>query len=110
MARVSVTTQKRIGLGQLGSELGTDKLFGPDPETLLSTRAKEIVAEDITEAALQTAIDAHAYNADWGRPAEDRDLSAIRTKAQAVFNGTDTFTAAQMQKLVAGIVLRLTRG
>jgi hypothetical protein len=41
--------------------------------------------------------------------AADTQLDQIRAKAQAVFNGTDTFTAAQMQKLVAAMVLRMTR-
>lgn len=39
----------------------------------------------------------------------NNDLTALRAKAKAVRAGTDTFTTAQLQKIVAGIVLRLTR-
>lgn len=39
----------------------------------------------------------------------DTKLSAVRAKAEAVKAGTDTFTAAQMQKILAHLVLRSTR-
>lgn len=39
----------------------------------------------------------------------DGDLRQLRAKALDVFNGNSTFTAAQVQKILAGIVLRLTR-
>lgn len=60
-------------------------------------------------ADAQAIIDSYIFDPDYGKPQEDRDLSALRAKALEVFQGDSTFTAAQMQKIVAGIVLRLTR-
>lgn len=42
-------------------------------------------------------------------PDEDTQLAAIRAKAKEVAAGTGTFTAAQVQKILANLVLRNTR-
>lgn len=39
----------------------------------------------------------------------DAQMLTLRTKARAVYDGTDTFTNAQVQKILAGLVLRETR-
>lgn len=41
---------------------------------------------------------------------DERDqLDALRAKARAVWRGEDTFTVAQVQKILAGLVLRATK-
>ena len=109
MERVAVSTTNPINLSQLAAELGTDKLFGPDNDTLVSTTSKTIQAEGVTQAQLEAGLAAHVADPDFGKPAEDQEFSRLRAKAQDVFNGTDTFSAAQIQKIVAGLVLRATR-
>lgn len=77
MARVSVQTQKPINLAQLASELGTDQLFGPAPEVLPTTDPKDIAADGVTQAALQAAIDAHTFDADWRSDPAERDWRVL---------------------------------
>lgn len=99
MARVEVQTTKEIRPDQLAVEVGTD----------IFTSEGIVQAEGVTQQQLEDAVAAHTSDPDWGKPAEDKNLEAIRAKAQAVFDGSDTFTAAQLQKIAAAIVLRATR-
>lgn len=94
-------TGKAVNLAQLAAEAG-----GP-----LAASSTEIVSVDgtLTVQVLQAAYDAHVADPNYGLPAEDTAATGLRAKAQAVFNGTDTFTAAQLQRLVAALVLRATR-
>lgn len=104
-ARVEGIT-KPVNLAQLAAELGTDQVFGDDYTP--DEQPRTILAET-TQPALEAAVAVHVADELYGQPQENRDMSVIRTKAQAVFNETDTFTAAQIQKLVAALVLRATR-
>lgn len=96
-ARVNNVT-KPIRLEQLAAELGTDQVFSD------GTSIEAEVSQDVLEAA----VGAHIADDFYGQP-EQRDLAALRLKAQAVQAGTDTFTAAQIQKVVATLVLKATR-
>lgn len=60
-------------------------------------------ADDIEVAELvRQTVAAHS-------PQEMRDLDPIIEKAQAVTRGEDTFTAAQLQRIVARLVLIVAR-
>lgn len=91
---------KSINGTQLKAEVGASDLYVT--EDILH-------AEGCTQEELEDGLAAHTPDPDYGKPQEDRDLSALRAKAQDVFAGNSTFTAAQVQKILAGIVLRLTR-
>lgn len=65
--------------------------------------------DDIDRAAVQAALDAHTPDPEYGQPDEDRQLRALRTKAQQVAAGDGTFTAVQIQKILAHLILRATR-
>lgn len=103
MARARVgNITKPIRLEQLATELGTDQVFGSgDPI--------EMVEAEVPQATLEAAIASHVRDDLFGEPQEGRDLAALRVKAQAVFAGTDTFTPAQVQRIVAGLILKATR-
>lgn len=68
------------------------------------------------EQAERTQIEAEAAQRDQAEAATQEeatrvqgDLNTLRAKAKTVFAGDGTFTAAQSQKILAGLVLRLTR-
>jgi hypothetical protein len=99
MERARVVTTKPIRLEQLAAELGTDQVFTDEGGVILA---------EVPQQVLETAIAAHVADEFYGEP-EQRDLAALRLKAQAVQAGTDTFTATQIQKVVATLVLKATR-
>ena len=118
-----LTTTKPINISQLSFEMGRVPLrcVGPDADGAYKLRFDE----PITEAAAAAAVEAHSANPSWTDPnpppptkselrAQDAVLAQeeaerVRAKAKAVFDGTDTFTNAQIQKIVAGLVLRAAR-
>lgn len=116
-----LTTTKALNISQLCVEIGRKALrvLGPDDDGTYVVKFDEA---DLSEADMQVALDAHVADPNWTDPnppplsAEDQgakdtatQLEQIRTKAKAVFAGTDTFTTAQVQKILAGLVLRQTR-
>lgn len=112
------STSKPINPSQLCVELGRIPLrvIGPaaDGTTIVRT-------DSIGVTALRNGVASHTADPNWtdpnpspAPPPTDQEragteLQAVRAKAKAVLDGTDTFTAAQVQKLVAALVLRLTR-
>lgn len=88
------------------------------PEGLL-VEAYTAAGEPVTDAdrpLIQTVIDQHSGSASVEEQDELNlavgvrdDLAGVRAKARAVYRGTDTFTAAQVQRLVAALVLMVTR-
>lgn len=70
---------------------------------------EKVIVHGTPPANAQDIINAYVYDPAWGKPTEDVEMSKVRAKAQAVAAGTDTFTAAQMQKAVAHLILRATR-
>jgi hypothetical protein len=102
---MGVTTNKRINPGQLVEHLGTSegiRVLG-DPG---SDGPKEIEVDGMSPAALQAALDTYVYDEEHGLPDSQKQLRAVRQKAREVIAGTDTFTPAQMQQLVARLALR----
>lgn len=101
--RTRVPLTKPVDLAQLAAEVGA----------ALSASEDDLVVADadapVTPEALSAALDAHTPDPDFGRPDEDRQLRAIRTKAREVAAGNGTFTAAQVQKILAHLILRSTR-
>lgn len=70
----------------------------PEGHTVRAATNDDAIYVDPAVAAKAAEDDSH-----------DAEFRGARTKAKAVFAGTDTFSPAQMQKLVAGLVLRMTR-
>lgn len=68
-----------------------------------------IDAPDSDRPVVQTILAAHVPDPEFGRPDEDRQLGVLRAKAREVAAGNGTFTAAQVQKILAHLVLRATR-
>lgn len=69
----------------------------------------EIEAADVSSSSLQSAVDAQVPDPNYGQPVEDTQLQAVRDTARQVLAGQATFTATQLQKIAAAIVLRATR-
>jgi hypothetical protein len=111
------TSQLAYELGQTFGGIHTLRVVGPEPN------GKTLVdAPNTNQADLESAIASHVANPSWVHPnppplsdAELQDaevpvqLTQLRNKARAVYAGTDTFTAAQSQKILAALVLRATR-
>lgn len=100
-----------VNPAQLRDEIAT-ALGIPAPYVDRYADRLEVVGmvDDTMADQIRAVIASHVPDQGYGVPTEDRDLRALRAKAQGVWNGTDTFTAAQVQKILAGIILRATRG
>lgn len=80
---------------------------------VVSGDALEIDLPDAVRPAIEGIVAAHtgAFTAEQAQQADERDqLAALRNKAKNVWAGTDSFTVAQRDKILAGLVLRATRG
>lgn len=110
MSEITVETTKQINQAQLRDEIAAALRISAPYVDRLATRLKVLgmVSED-QRATIEQAVADHVPDPDYGRTEEERNFTAIREKAKAVFAGTDTFTAAQVQKLLAALVLRETR-
>lgn len=107
-----VVTSKTLNVSQLAAELGGVPLraVGPDDDgnTLVAVQGG-------TKAALDAAVDGHTAAPAWVDPGyvpppdTATPIDAVRARAQEVLAGTGTFTAAQMQKILAALVLRTSR-
>lgn len=94
---------KQVNLAQLTAEVGSG-LVASDSEVVVADADSQVTAE-----ALATALAAHTPDPEYGQADEDRQLRALRTKAREVAAGNGTFTAAQVQKILAHLVLRASR-
>lgn len=112
-----LTTDKPINPSQLGTELGRVALrcVGPDEDGNTKVRT-----DAVTQAQLQTAVDAHVADPTWTdpnppspTPEQQRDdaIQLLRARALQVAQDPTTaqFTAVQMQRILAHYVLRATR-
>jgi hypothetical protein len=95
----AVTTDKDIDAAQLAAELGTDQVW---------IDGRRILAA-VDRATLEAAVAAHVVDPYFGEPDEQRQLGALETKMRAVWAGTETFTPAQVQRLLAGLGLLALR-
>ena len=98
------TTTKRINTGQLGEHLGADTLTVRGNQA--TDEEKEIEVPGLSDAEVQAKLDTYTYDEEHGMSSGEKQLRAVRTKARAVLGGSDTFTPAQMQTLVARLALR----
>lgn len=113
----TVTTTKQFHMEQLFELLGgddadvsTNGFALDDPaEKEITVTVKGDGETPITQAELETLVTNYTYDPDYGKDPEEKDLDAIRTKAQAVYDGTDAFTDVEVQKILAAIVLQATR-
>lgn len=104
MTAVAPWPTQKVNLAQLAAECGS---------SLSSTDGVSIQTSDpastLTNATLAVAIAAHVVDPAFGQDDQQRQVIALRVKALAVWAGTDTFTAVQVQRVLAVIVLRGTR-
>lgn len=113
----TITTSKKFHPRHIFALLGGDLAdlstngipLDADGEKVLMVTVKGDGETPITQEELDAIVASYTYDPDFGKTEEEREFSRLRAKAQAVFNGTDTFTAAQVQKILAGLVLRATR-
>lgn len=91
-----VRTAKQIRLDQLAAELGTDQVWS-DGDRILAK---------VPPAVLEAAIAAHVADNEFDVPAERKVPPGIRAKVAEVRAGQATFTAAELQVLVAALALR----
>lgn len=94
---------KTVDLAQLATEVGAP-LAASDDEVVITEEDSTVTTD-----ALSAAISAHTPDPEYGQPDEDRQLRVLRTKARDVAAGNGTFTTAQVQKILAHLVLRATR-
>lgn len=100
-----VSTSKRINPGQFIEHIGTSegvRVVGDPGED----GQKEIEVDGMSPASIQAALDTYVYDEEHGLPDSQKQLRAIRQKARAVIAGSDTFTPAQVQQIVARLALR----
>ena len=94
---------KQINLAQLGQEVGA-ALCSSDSEIVVADPTSKV-----TQAQLAAALLAHTADPTFGQDEQSRQFAGLRAKAAAVWAGTDTFTAAQLQKIVAGLVAKAAK-
>lgn len=103
-----ITTTKQVNASQLCVELGriAVRVRHADPVRIWA---------DTDEASLMAAVEAHEADPNWSDPnppppteteRANVELAKLRSKCQAVFAGSDSFSASQAQKLIAALVLR----
>jgi hypothetical protein len=105
---VGSDTRPRVALGgkavvlcQLAAEVGA-ALTANDDEVVVADPAAAV-----TQQQLATAVANHVADPTFNQPPEQQSLASLRSKAQAVLAGTDSFTTAQVQKLLAAVVVHL---
>lgn len=104
-------TQKNIDGLQLAAEVRSAMTLTSDPQVAYVNGQIAVSHPNLSagnQSAVQTVVTNHTPTTNYGLPQTTIDINALRAKAQAVFNQTDTFTAAQVQRLVAILVLRAT--
>lgn len=103
---------KSLNLAQLATEIASAHGW---PLAELSTSGSEQAGRltvhrvDADPVKVQSVLDAHIPDPLFGAPEEDRGLAALHDKAVRVFNGQDSFTATEQQRILAGVVLYVTR-
>jgi hypothetical protein len=102
----TVVTAKRINLAQLTHEMGVEgvSVAGALGE---SPGVKELTVEDVDEATLAAAVEAHVPNRRWRHPDHRWTEAALAQKARAVAAGEETFTVAQIHALLASSSLEV---
>lgn len=81
----------------------------PDADGTALSGVLRVERDDADAAKVNAAIAAHVADDAYGQPSEDVGLAGVRAKAAQVAAGDGTFTAAQVQKILAHLVLRTTR-
>lgn len=100
------TTTKRINQGQLLGQVAGDTMRVRG--NLDSDEEKEVEVEGMSDQEVADALGAYVYDDNHGRPQSEVGLRAARQKSRAVLQGQDTFTAQEMQRAVARLILRTT--
>lgn len=94
---------KAVNLAQLADELGT-ALSASDTEIVVADPDTSVSAQQ-----LQAGLSAHTPDPDYAVRPEDKQARLARAKAPQVLAGTATFTATEVQKILAAVLLRGTR-
>ena len=68
-----------------------------------------VCRDDDNAAKVAATVAAHIPDPMFGHPVEMTRLAAIRAKALTVQAGTATFTATEIQQIIAAAILRLTK-
>lgn len=101
--RPRVRLTKPVQLAQLAQAVGVP---------LVASESEVVVADPdstVTAAQLQAALDSHTPDPLYELDNDSRQLHSLRAKALQVWAGDGTFTTTQVQKILAGLVLRATR-
>lgn len=93
----------REQLADSGITVRRDEVYLTDGELVFTA-----LGDEHTDA-VTAALGEHLTRPDPPPPDEDTQLLAVRAKAQQVAAGEGTFTAAQVQKILAHLILRSTR-
>lgn len=109
MPTVTITTTRGINPRQLADEIAA-RMSIPAPYVDRFPDRIDVVGSVAAsdEPAIRAALDAHVRDPDYGTPASRREVRAARAKAQAVAAGGDTYTAPQVQRIIAALVLAVT--
>lgn len=103
-------TRPRVSLN--GKTVRLDQLAAEVKAGLTASDTEVVIAEDkspVTVEALRAAVDAHVPDPAWGVATEDKAIDAVRAKAADVLAGKTTFTAAETQRVLAAVVLYVSR-
>lgn len=111
-----VTTSRSLNGSQLCAELGRValRIVGPD-----AAGATTVKTDAVTQSQLQNAIDSHVADSSWRDPnpppptpdqEQNEAIRLLRERALEVWSDpTQSFTARQVQRILAALVLRATR-
>jgi hypothetical protein len=98
------TTTKRVNQTQLQEHAGADTMTVRGNQA--TDEEKEIEVPGLSDQEVQAKLDTYTYDEEHGMTQGEKQLRAVRQKARAVLAGSDTFTPAQVQTLVARLALR----
>lgn len=104
MSRPTVLTTKVVHLAQLAFEAGGALCRNSETGAIVAADGAQI-----TQAGLEGAVDAHVADPYWGEPEDRKAIRLAVDKAKAVLAGTDSYTSAEVQQIIARIVLFVAR-
>lgn len=95
--------------GHLGQQIQAALTLGVAPQVDIAPTSISVRHPNVTEAnrtQIQSLIDVYVYDPDWDATPEGKQVSAVKAKAALVLAGQTTFTAAELQKIAAALILR----
>ena len=82
---------------------------GHDVRVVESGGDRTVVIDGLSDTEVAALVASHTADSDYGRDARELAIKAAVTKAQNVLAGQDTYTNAQVQAVLARLVIAVAR-